>query len=160
MTLAGIELRYLVNYISEKTGGYYVSNIYGIDRDSLLFKLHHPEKEDILLMVSSYGLWISSVRIEQAETNKLLKRLRSDLLRLKLSLLFPFDPTFYLYLSYIYLLIYLLPYTLQKPKHLGHETFNLPGLRFTLGVSFFLLYLLPIFFPHQAPSSRRWSSLL
>lgn len=84
MTLAGIELRYLINNISEKTKDYYVSNIYGINRDSLLFKLHHPQKADILLMVSPLGLWISSIKIEQIEPNKLLKRLRNDLLRLKL----------------------------------------------------------------------------
>ena len=84
MKLAGIELRYLVNDLSEKTKGYYVSNIYGISKESLLFKLHHPEKSDIMLMFSTFGLWISSVRIEQIETNKLLKRFRKDLLRLKL----------------------------------------------------------------------------
>ena len=84
MKLAGIELRYLVNDLSEKTKGYYVSNIYGISKESLLFKLHHPEKPDIMLMFSTFGLWISSVRIEQIETNKLLKRFRKDLLRLKL----------------------------------------------------------------------------
>ena len=47
MGLAGIELRYLVDSISEKTAGYYVSNIYGITRDSILFKLHHPETSRI-----------------------------------------------------------------------------------------------------------------
>ena len=85
MTLTGIELRYLVNEISEKTHDYYVSNIYGITRDSLLFKLHHPEKQDVMLMFSSFGLWNSSVRIEQMETNKLLKILRDNILRLKLT---------------------------------------------------------------------------
>lgn len=85
MTLTGIELRYLVNEISEKTHDYYVSNIYGITRDSLLFKLHHPEKQDVVLMFSSFGLWISSVKIEQMEANKLLKTLRDTLLRLKLA---------------------------------------------------------------------------
>lgn len=85
MTLTGIELRYLVNEISEKTHDYYVSNIYGITRDSLLFKLHHPEKQDVMLMFSSFGLWNSSVRIEQMEVNKLLKTLRDTLLRLKLA---------------------------------------------------------------------------
>ena len=84
MKLAGIELRYLVNELSEKTKGYYVSNIYGISKESLLFKLHHPEKPDIMLMFSTFGLWTSSVKIEQIETNKLLKRFRKDLLRLKL----------------------------------------------------------------------------
>ena len=85
MALAGIELRYLTNNISKKTLDYYVSNIYGINSKSLLFKLHHPEKPDVLLMFSTMGLWTTSKKIEQIEINKLLKRLRSDLLRLKLT---------------------------------------------------------------------------
>ncbi|MGQ0792247.1 MAG: ribosome rescue protein RqcH [Nitrosopumilaceae archaeon] len=85
MTLSGIELRYLTNIISKKTLDYYVSNIYGINSKSLLFKLHHPEKPDVLLMFSTMGLWTTSKKIEQIEINKLLKRLRSDLLRLKLT---------------------------------------------------------------------------
>ena len=84
MKLAGIELRYLVNELAKKSKGYYVSNIYGISKESLLFKLHHPEKSDIMLMFSTFGMWESSVKIEQIETNKLLKRFRKDLLRLKL----------------------------------------------------------------------------
>ena len=43
MTLAGIELRYLINEINKEISDYYVSNIYGITRNSILFKLHHPE---------------------------------------------------------------------------------------------------------------------
>ncbi len=84
MKIAGIELRYLVNGLSEGTKGYYVSNIYGISKDSLLFKLHHPENPDIMLMFSTFGLWASSVKIRQIEENKLLRRFRKDLLRLKL----------------------------------------------------------------------------
>ena len=84
MTLAGIELRYLVNDISERTEDYYLSNIYGITKNSLLFKFHHPEKPDILLMLSTFGIWITNVKIEQIEPNKLLRRLRNDLLRFKL----------------------------------------------------------------------------
>lgn len=85
MKLAGIELRFLINEISKKTSDYYVSNIYGINSESLLFKLHHPDKPDILLMFSTLGIWISSVKVDQTEKNKLLKRLRSDLVRLKLT---------------------------------------------------------------------------
>jgi len=84
MALAGIELRYLVNDINKRIEGYYVSNIYGITKDSLLFKFHHPEKSDILLMLSTFGIWITNVKIEQIEPNKLLKHLRSNLLRFKL----------------------------------------------------------------------------
>jgi predicted ribosome quality control (RQC) complex YloA/Tae2 family protein len=85
MTLAGIELRYLVNEISKKISEYYVSNIYGISRNSILFKLHHPEKPDILLMFSTFGFWITTRKIEQMEENRLVKRLRNDLLRSKIS---------------------------------------------------------------------------
>ena len=85
MSLSGIELRYLKNEISNKTRDYYVSNIYGITKNSLLFKLHHPEKPDVMLMLSTSGMWLSSVKIEQIENNRIQKRLRSDLLRLKLN---------------------------------------------------------------------------
>ncbi|MEJ2259434.1 MAG: NFACT family protein, partial [Nitrosopumilaceae archaeon] len=84
MTLAGIELNFLVNRISEEVQGYYVSNIWGITKDSILFKLHHPEKADIFMMISTSGFWLTSVKIDQIEPNKLLKRLRSDLLRFKI----------------------------------------------------------------------------
>src|SRR5690349_13719646 len=85
MTLAGIELRYLVNKIGKDISEYYVSNIYGISRNSILFKLHHPDKPDILLMFSTFGFWITTRKIEQIEENRLVKRLRSDLLRSKIS---------------------------------------------------------------------------
>ena len=84
MGLAGIELRYLIDKISEQVQGYYISNIYGITKDSILFKLHHTEKSDLFMMISTSGVWLTAVKIDQIEPNRLLKRLRSDLLRLKL----------------------------------------------------------------------------
>ena len=85
MPLAGIELRYLVDHITERVQGYYVSNIYGINADSLLFKLHHTEKDDQFMMISSKaGVWLTGTRIDPMEPNRLLSRLRSDLLRLRL----------------------------------------------------------------------------
>ena len=84
MALAGIELRYLVDTISKQVQGYYISNIYGITKDSILFKLHHTEKSDLFMMISTSGVWLTAVKIDQMEPNRLLKRLRSDLLRLKL----------------------------------------------------------------------------
>ncbi len=85
MQLAGIELKYLVDDIGKRIEDYYVSNIYGITKSSLLFKFHHPEKPDILLMLSTFGIWMTKVKIEQIEPNKLLRRLRNDLLRFKLT---------------------------------------------------------------------------
>ena len=85
MPLAGIELRYLINEINNRTQDYYLSNIYGINKNSLLFKFHHPEKTDILLMLSTSGIWITNVKIDQIEPNKLLRRLRDDLVRYRLT---------------------------------------------------------------------------
>ncbi|MDI1495956.1 MAG: hypothetical protein K8823_1264 [Cenarchaeum symbiont of Oopsacas minuta] len=84
MNLAGIEISYLLRNLATKSTGYYLSNIYGITRDCLLFKLRHPEKEEISLMFSTFGLWISSSKIDPIEENKLQRRFRTDLLRLKL----------------------------------------------------------------------------
>jgi predicted ribosome quality control (RQC) complex YloA/Tae2 family protein len=84
MTLAGIELRYLITEMNKQVKDYYVSNIYGITRNSLLFKLHHPDKPDLLIMFSTFGLWITNVKINPIEENRLLKRLRNNLLRSKI----------------------------------------------------------------------------
>ncbi len=84
MALAGIELTFLVSEISKQTSGYYVNNIYSINQDSVLLKLHHPEKPDLFLVVSSVGLWFTGIKIEPIEENRMVRRLRDDLLRLKL----------------------------------------------------------------------------
>ena len=84
MTVAGIELKYLIKEIGQKIEGCYVSNIYGINRNSLLFKMRHPDKPDIMLMLSTMGMWTTSKKIDPIEPNKLLRRLRSDLLRSKI----------------------------------------------------------------------------
>ncbi|NIP61738.1 MAG: DUF814 domain-containing protein [Nitrosopumilaceae archaeon] len=85
MALSGLEIRYLVNSISEKTQGYYVSNIYSVTRNSILIKLHHPENPDIFLMLSTFGMWTTSTKVEEIEKNNLVTRLRRDLVRLKLT---------------------------------------------------------------------------
>jgi len=85
MTLAGIELRYLITEMNRQVKDYYVSNIYGISRTSLLFKLHHAEKPDLLVMFSTFGLWVTGIKINQMEENRLVKRLRNDLLRSKIT---------------------------------------------------------------------------
>ncbi|MEM4391765.1 MAG: ribosome rescue protein RqcH [Candidatus Nitrosotenuis sp.] len=85
MALAGIELTFLVKEISKTVEGYYVNNIYAINRNSILFKLHHPEKSDIFLVVSTIGMWFSTIKIDQMDENRMVKRLRDDLLRMKIT---------------------------------------------------------------------------
>lgn len=84
MALAAIELVYLAKEISEQTSGYYINNIYSINQDSILLKLHHPQKPDLILAISSMGIWLTKIKIAQIEPNRLVRRLRDDLLRLKL----------------------------------------------------------------------------
>lgn len=85
MALAGIELTFLVKEIARAADGYYVNNIYAINRNSILFKLHHPEKPDIFLVLSTIGMWLTGIKIDQIEENRLIKRLRDDLLRMKIT---------------------------------------------------------------------------
>ena len=68
MELSGIELNYLVNKISSTTTSeFYVSNVSSITKNSILLKLHHPIQPDILLMVSTKGIWITKKKYKQVE---------------------------------------------------------------------------------------------
>jgi predicted ribosome quality control (RQC) complex YloA/Tae2 family protein len=85
MELSGIELRYLVNEIRNTViKGYYVSNITAITKDSFLFKLHHSTEPDIILMVSTKGLWITKLKFKQIEENVLISIIKTELERAKL----------------------------------------------------------------------------
>jgi predicted ribosome quality control (RQC) complex YloA/Tae2 family protein len=100
MALAGIELTFLVRQLSEKTTGYYVNNIYSINQSSILLKLHHPEKPDLFLVISSIGMWLTNIKIDQLEENKMVKRLRDDLLRLKITKIEQIDVERIVYLTF------------------------------------------------------------
>ena len=80
MEIAGIELRYLLGQAGS-AAGHYVSNVYGINRSALLFKLRHPEKPDAHMMVSTAGVWLTSRRLDQTEPNRMQRRLRDSLSR-------------------------------------------------------------------------------
>jgi len=84
MELSGIELRYLVNEIKKKvSNGYYVSNVYGVTRDSIILKLHHPTEPDIMLMISSNGIWITKYKFDTMEQSELVDALRKEIVRAK-----------------------------------------------------------------------------
>jgi len=85
MELSGIELRYLVNEIrSRVTSGYYVSGVNAITRSSLLLKLHHPTLEDIMLVLSAKGVWITRLKFKPVEENSLESFAQRELERAKL----------------------------------------------------------------------------
>ena len=86
MELSGIELHYLVNKISPKvSSGYYVSDISSITKNSILLKLHHPAEPDIMLMVSTKGIWFTNKKYRQIEENQFVKVLSREIERAKIS---------------------------------------------------------------------------
>ena len=86
MELSGIELHYLVNKISPKvSSGYYVSDISSITKNSILLKLHHPAEPDIMLMVSTKGIWFTNKKYRQVEENQFVKVLSREIERAKIS---------------------------------------------------------------------------
>ncbi|HET7389205.1 MAG TPA: NFACT family protein, partial [Nitrososphaeraceae archaeon] len=85
MELSGVELRYLVNEIKNSViKGYYVSNITAITKESLLFKLHHSTEPDIILMLSTRGIWITRLKFKQIEENMLQSTIKNELERAKI----------------------------------------------------------------------------
>jgi predicted ribosome quality control (RQC) complex YloA/Tae2 family protein len=93
MELSSIELRYLVNeiqsrIISSSSSGYYVSSINAITKSSLLLRLHHPMHEDVLLVLSTRGIWITRLKFKPVEENNNLESIaQKELERAKLELI-------------------------------------------------------------------------
>ena len=85
MELSGIELQYLVNHIRSRIpSGYYVSGINAMTRSSLLLKLHHPVQEDIMLVLSTRGIWITKLKFKAVEENAIEGVAQRELERAKL----------------------------------------------------------------------------
>jgi predicted ribosome quality control (RQC) complex YloA/Tae2 family protein len=85
MELSGVELSYLINEIkSNIVQGYYVSDVTPVTRDSFLFKLHHSTKPDIMLMISSKGIWVTKLKFKPLEQNYLGEIVKSHLERSKI----------------------------------------------------------------------------
>jgi predicted ribosome quality control (RQC) complex YloA/Tae2 family protein len=86
MAISEIELRYIVNNIKEVIDNvYYVSNISLITKNALILKFHHSQKNDVSLLVSSFGICITKYKYSIIEDNDSLKKIKTDLERSKLS---------------------------------------------------------------------------
>ena len=85
MELSGLELRYLVNEIATMvTSGYYLSQVNAVTKDSLLLRLHHPTQEDIMLVLSVRGIWITKLKFKPVEDNSLERAAIAELERGKI----------------------------------------------------------------------------
>jgi predicted ribosome quality control (RQC) complex YloA/Tae2 family protein len=85
MAISEIELRFIVNNIKEVIDSvYYVSNISLITKNSLIIKFHHSQKNDISLLISTFGICITKYKYTIIEDNEILKKIKTDLERSKL----------------------------------------------------------------------------
>ena len=78
MELSGIELHYVVNEIKNMVKEYYVSNVNAITKNSFLFRLHHPNKPDVMLVLSTRGIWITRLKFKQIEENDLINMVKTE----------------------------------------------------------------------------------
>jgi len=62
-----------------------VSDISSITKNSILLKLHHPAESNIMLMVSTKGIWFTNKKYRQVEENQFVKVLRREIERAKIS---------------------------------------------------------------------------
>ncbi len=85
MSISEIELKFLVNYLKEIIDDvYYISNIYPITKNSLIIKFHHSQKNDVSLLVSTFGICITKYKYSVIEDNDAIKKIKSELERSKL----------------------------------------------------------------------------
>jgi predicted ribosome quality control (RQC) complex YloA/Tae2 family protein len=91
MELSSIELRYLINEIRNRvidaSSGYYVSSINAITKNSLFLRLHHPMQEDVMLVLSTRGIWITRLKFKPVEDNSLENIAQRELERAKLEVI-------------------------------------------------------------------------
>jgi predicted ribosome quality control (RQC) complex YloA/Tae2 family protein len=84
MELSGLELHCLIQDINQKLNqGYYVGTIYGISRNSFSLKMRHPNLSDIILIVSTTGMWITKMNFRTFEDSPIISSMRSEIERAK-----------------------------------------------------------------------------
>ncbi len=85
MELSGLELRYLVDEIAARvTSGHYISAVNAVTSESLLLRLHHPTQEDVMLVVSARGIWITKLKFKPVEENALERAAIAELERARI----------------------------------------------------------------------------
>ncbi len=86
MAISEIELKFLVNNIKENIDDvYYVSTVYPITKNSLIIKFHHSQKNDVSLLVSTFGICITKYQYPVIEDNEAIKKIKTELERSKLT---------------------------------------------------------------------------
>src|SRR5918996_2469105 len=84
MELSGLELHCLIEDINQKLNqGYYVGAISSISRDSFSLKMRHPNLSDVILVLSTTGIWITRLNFRTFEDSPIIACLKSEIERAK-----------------------------------------------------------------------------
>jgi predicted ribosome quality control (RQC) complex YloA/Tae2 family protein len=84
MELSGLELHCLIEDINQKLNqGYYVGAISSISRDSFSLKMRHPNLSDVILVLSTTGIWITRLNFRTFEDSPIIASLKSEIERAK-----------------------------------------------------------------------------
>ena len=84
MELSGLELHCLIKDINQKLGqGYYVSTISGISRNSFSLKMRHPNLSDVIVILSTAGIWITKMNFRTFEDSPIINNMKSEIERAK-----------------------------------------------------------------------------
>ncbi|MGB8643089.1 MAG: ribosome rescue protein RqcH [Nitrososphaeraceae archaeon] len=85
MELSGLELHCLIEDINHKLNqGYYVGSISSISRNSFSRKMRHPNLADVILLLSTTGIWITKMNFRTFEDSPIISSMKSEIERAKL----------------------------------------------------------------------------
>jgi predicted ribosome quality control (RQC) complex YloA/Tae2 family protein len=84
MELSGLELHCLIEDINQKLNqGYYVGSISSISRNSFSLKMRHPSLSDVILILSTTGIWITKMNFRTFEDSPIISSMKSEIERAK-----------------------------------------------------------------------------
>lgn len=82
LELSGIELGIIVRELNESLSSYYVGNVYPIDENTIVFRLHHSLRPEQRLVVSAgRGIWTTKYDLATERPSGLVSRMRKELVR-------------------------------------------------------------------------------
>jgi predicted ribosome quality control (RQC) complex YloA/Tae2 family protein len=84
MELSGLELHCLVADINQKlSNGYYVGAISSISRNSFSLKMRHAHLSDVILILSTTGIWITRMNFRTFVDSPIINGMKSEIERAK-----------------------------------------------------------------------------
>jgi predicted ribosome quality control (RQC) complex YloA/Tae2 family protein len=84
MELSGLELHCLIEDINQKLNqGYYVGSISSISKYSFSLKMRHPNLSDVILILSTTGIWITRMNFRTFEDSPIINSMKSEIERAK-----------------------------------------------------------------------------